>query len=303
MSAPVVQVRTRLESDQVAAVESLLTAAERADGTPPVNEAGRLLLRHPRPGARHLLAYANGTLVGYAQLDDGPAQSTAQLVVGPDARRRGVGRSLLDRALDEATGPVQIWAMGDSDGARRLADEVGLQRRRELLVMTRSLDDTLPTEAASPVPDGVRVRTFRPGTDEAGWLALNAAAFAGHPEQGRLTRTDLDERMAESWFDPAGFFLAATGGADETDTETMVGFHWTKQHPDRLGEVYVLGVAPSLSGRGLGKALLGAGLRHLRDRGNTTVELYVEADHRGAVGLYQGYGFTVAGRDVMYGQG
>jgi mycothiol synthase len=82
----------------------------------------------------------------------------------------------------------------------------------------------------------------------------------------------------------------------------MVGFHWTKQHPDLLGEVYVLGVDPGSGGHGLGKALLGQGLSHLRDRGNTSVQLYVEADHGRAVALYAGYGFTVASRDVMYAQ-
>ena len=69
--------------------------------------------------------------------------------------------------------------------------------------------------------------------------------------------------MAEDWFDPAGFFVAVDA------TTAVVGFHWTKQHADRLGEVYVLGVAPDAAGRGLGKALLLTGLRHLRDVGNT----------------------------------
>ena len=72
----------------------------------------------------------------------------------------------------------------------------------------------------------------------------------------------------------------------------MVGFHWTKQHPDRLGEVYVLGVDPDAGGAGLGKALLADRPGHLRDQRNTAVELYVEADHERAVGLYQAYGFT-----------
>lgn len=298
---PVLNVTSRLDPDQVAAVESLLTAAEQTDKTPPVNEAGRLLLHHPRPGSRHLLAYDEDALVGYAQLEDDVQQTTAQLVVAPSARRRGIGRALLDRTVGEAAGPLRIWAMGDSAGARSLAAYADLRRLRELLIMTRPLDETLPAAAAAPVPAGVRVRTFRPGEDEPGWLAVNAAAFASHPEQGRLTRGDLDERLAERWFDPEGFFLAVTD--DAVGAESMVGFHWTKQHPGELGEVYVLGVAPTTSGRGLGKALLGIGLRHLRDRGNTTVELYVEADHQGAVGLYRGSGFTVAGRDVMYGQG
>jgi mycothiol synthase len=288
-----VTVADRLEWHQVEAVESLLAAAEAADGTPPVNEAGRLLVRHARTGVHHLLLAAGPDLLGYGQLEDGIELSTAQLVVTPPHRRRGHGRVLLERLLTEAVSPLQIWAMGDSPAARRLAHQAGLTKARELLVMKRLLDDTLGGLAAAPVPAGVQIRAFRPGVDDAAWLAVNAAAFAHHPEQGQMTQEDLDQRMAEDWFDPAGFLVAETA-------EEMVGFHWTKQHQDHLGEVYVLGVSPTMGGRGLGKALLGAGLHHLRDRGNTAVELYVEADHAGAVGLYRAYGFVVASRDVMY---
>ena len=63
-------------------------------------------------------------------------------------------------------------------------------------------------------------------------------------EQALIDGDDLADRMAEPWFDAAGFFVA-------TINDTMVGFHWTKQHQDQLGEVYVLGVAPSAAGRGL----------------------------------------------------
>jgi mycothiol synthase len=65
--------------------------------------------------------------------------------------------------------------------------------------------------------------------------------------------------------------------------------------------VYVLGVDPEAAGTGLGKALLAAGLAHLRERGNTEVELYTESDNQQALSLYFGYGFAVASRDVMYG--
>jgi len=102
------------------------------------------------------------------------------------------------------------------------------------------------------------VRTFTPGEDDAAWLAVNAAAFAHHPEQGSLTQRDLDDRKAEPWFDPKGFFLAERAGE-------IVGFHWTKVHAEeRLGEVYVVGIPAGRPGRRpSAKALTATGLRHL----------------------------------------
>jgi mycothiol synthase len=182
--------------------------------------------------------------------------------------------------------------MGDSPAARALATAAGMAAKRELLIMERRLDGDLPEPM---VPPGVEIRTFVPGQDERAWLRVNAAAFAHHPEQALIDVDDLADRMAAPWFDPRGFFVA-------TIDDTMVGFHWTKQHQDQLGEVYVLGIEPSAAGRGLGKALLLTGLRSLQQRGNTRVELYVEADHRAAIGLYLSYGFATVSRDVMYAQ-
>ena len=152
------------------------------------------------------------------------------------------------------------------------------------------------------MPAGVDVRPFEPGRDEDAFLAVNAEAFAHHPEQGGMRRADLDERMAEPWFDPAGFFLAT----DETGR--LLGYHWTKVHPAPagdgagVGEVYVVGIAPHAQGMGLGRALTLTGLHHLRDRGLTEVLLYVEADNAPAVAVYSRLGFTHAAPDthVMY---
>src|SRR3989442_13450426 len=103
--------------------------------------------------------------------------------------------------------------------------------------MRRSLVTPVPEPH---LPDGVRLRVFQPGQDDQAWILLNARAFAGHPEQGKWTLTDLHVRLAEPWFDPAGFLLA------ERDSDgALIGFHWTKVHgatPDHahnpLCEVY-----------------------------------------------------------------
>ena len=46
-----------------------------------------------------------------------------------------------------------------------------------------------------------------------------------------MTHEDFRERTSESWFDPAGLFLAvpAEGAAQEP---RLLGFHWTKIHRD-----------------------------------------------------------------------
>jgi mycothiol synthase len=150
------------------------------------------------------------------------------------------------------------------------------------------------------LPDGVTLRAFVPGRDEAAWLAANKAAFAHHPEQGAMTLADLEARMGEDWFDPAGFLLA------ENSEGELLGFHWTKVHPAHgghppIGEVYVVGVTPAAQGLGLGKALTIAGIRYLEQHELHAVMLYVDADNTAAVTLYQKLGFVRWDADVMYG--
>lgn len=185
-----------------------------------------------------------------------------------------------------------MWAHGGKSAARHLAQVLGLSMFRELRQLRRPLE---PLDIPEPVlPDGVTVRSFVPGQDNAAWLAVNAAAFAHHPEQGGLTQRDLDDRVAEPWFDPKGFFLAERDGR-------LVGFHWTKVHAEeQLGEVYVVGISPEAQGGGLGKALTAIGLRHLAGRGLPTAMLYVDADNTAAVTVYERLGFVTHEVDLMY---
>ncbi len=284
-----------LTPDQAGAVRELLAEAARTDGQQPVSEQGRLQLDGgAREGVSHLLLSAGGELVGYAQLEDtDPVEApAAELVVHPDHRGHGHGRALGSALLAASGKRLRVWAHGGHSAARHLAQVLGLTLFRELRQMRRPLTDLdLPDPK---LPDGVTVRAFVPGQDDAAWLALNAAAFAHHPEQGSLTQRDLDDRKAQPWFDPAGFFLAERAGE-------LLGFHWTKVHDaERLGEVYVLGVSPAAQGGGLGKSLTTIGLRHLADRGLPTAMLYVDADNTAAVAVYERLGFTTHETDLMY---
>jgi mycothiol synthase len=287
----------RLDAGTVDEVLALATAAAEADGVYPLDEGVVLRLRHQRDlpavhqPAVHLLARAgDGRLAGYAQVHGG----TAELVVHPDARRRGVGRALVTGAVSVAGRGLHLWAHGDHPGAAALAGSLGWDRIRVLWRLRRPLAEPV---LAPALPEGVTLRTFRPGADDQAWLAVNARAFAGHPEQGRWTIDDLRLRQAEPWFDPAGFLLAVRAHDDR-----LLGFHWTKVHggPERIGEVYVLGVDPAAHGTGLGTALTLAGLRHLQGRGLTAVMLYVDESNQPAMALYTRLGFARWSADVMY---
>lgn len=281
------------------AVRDLVAAAHLADGVAPVGEQVLRRLARGELSAEqteHLLvAEPDGSIAGYLNRTPGEDGSTAELVVLPESRRRGIGAALARAALERADGRVRFWAHGTIPAAKALAAELGLRPVRELIQMRRPLS-AVPEFA---VPQGIAIRGYGGADDVAEVLRVNNAAFSWHPEQGGWNRSDVLDRAAESWFDPEGLLLAVDQSSGE-----VVGFHWTKVHPDGTGEVYVLGVDPAAQGRGLGRVLtlvglhhLAGRLRHLEDPG---VMLYVESDNRAAIRTYQGLGFTVAAVDTVY---
>ncbi|MFJ6166087.1 mycothiol synthase [Micromonospora orduensis] len=290
----------RLAPEEIADVLALARTAGDTDGADPLDEHVLLRLRDPHAPAVHLVARADdGTLTGYAHLDttDPVGGIGVELVVHPAYRRRGTGRALARGVLASATGPLRAWAHGDHPSAAALAVDLGFTRARVLWQLRRPLAAPL---GEPRLPDGVTLRAYRPGADDAAWLTLNSRAFAEHPEQGRWTSDDLRVRLAEPWFDPAGFLLA-----EETATGRLLGFHWTKVHERpgsaRIGEVYVLGVEPTAHGGGLGRALTTAGLAYLRDkRGLDRVMLYVDDSNTGAVALYERLGFARWSAHINY---
>ncbi len=285
-----------LPAPDAEAVRRLAAAAQAHDGTAPLNEQTLLRLAAAHPGDLHLLARdEDGELAGYAYRG---SDGSAELVVAPSARRRGAGTALARELVATGTGDLRVWAHGRTAATQAFAEQRGFVAVRELFMLRRDAS-AAPALPEPVLPDGVTVRTFERGRDEDAWLDVNARAFAGHPEQGAWTRADLDDRLAQPWFDPDGFFLAVDtrrGGA-------LAGFHWTKVHDDGsepAGEVYVVGVDPSYQGTGLGKALTVIGVRHLHDSGLRTVELYVDGANAAARRLYDALGFAEAAVDVQY---
>lgn len=284
-----------LSPAQQEAVRRLIAAARDADGVAPVGD--QVLRELAQERSEHLLAVDGDEAVGYLNLTPGrdDSDATAELVVAPDARRRGIGRAMVGAAVERTGGRVRLWAHGTVPAARALAESMGLRSARELIRMRRPLRD-IPEVA---VPEGIRIRTYSGAGDHPELLRVNNAAFSWHPEQGGWSDADIADRIGEAWFDPHGLFLATDEAGDH-----VLGFHWTKVHSDELGEVYVVGVDPAEHGRGLGRALTLVGIDHLARRlqqaGRPEVMLYVESDNAAALRTYQALGFTTDSVDTAY---
>ena len=302
----------------LAAARALIAEAEAFDGASPVSDQAMLAAAQ---GQRALLlgsASRGGSEVGGAADSPAPValavvgQGEVDLVVRPAERGRGVGSSMLTAALGHPRaegGELRAWAHGDNPAAEALLGAAGFAPVRTLLRM--ELDPSLlpgPLAAdggkdplALPVPTGLVLRAFDPA-DAGAWVRANAAAFAAHPEQGRITEADFELMRREPWFAPDDLILLA-----EADGPELAGSTWIKTVRESGSEtehsaydssvdteLYAIGIRPEYAGRGLGRLLLEVTLARMAQHAPGRVSLYVDGENEAAVRMYRSAGFTIA---------
>ncbi len=237
----------------------------------------------------------DNVVIAYAQVTRLPADAVwvAELVVDPEHTSRLVdlGAPLLARALKGSGEHTHYWVSDPTPAHLEIVARLGLHEHRMLHQMKCPLPLEVPDELR-----GLNTRAFVVGQDESALLDLNRRAFASHPDQGRMTRAQLDERMAQPWFDPAGCLMCEIDGR-------LAGFCWTKlfaEYDPPLGEIHIIAVAPEHAGRGLGPRLVAAGLEHLTAKGAGEGVLFVEGDNVGALAMYERLGFVVTRTDRAF---
>ena len=276
-------------ADEIAATTAFVEQVSGRLGARPLSDHLWLDLQAGGSDGFHLVRILDEQgLVAIAQIAATNDSSSLEVVVDPqlDApRRRQVHDDAAITAIDafrRAGGGYLFWWLDDPDHQTdALAADHGLEPVRRLHEMRRRLPHDRRAE--------VETRAFRPGLDDREWIEVNNRAFAGHGEQGGWTPDTLALRMAEPWFDPAGFRIHEHSGR-------IAAFCWTKLHHELdpvVGEIYVIAVDPDFHGTGLGTQLTLAGLDSIDDRGVTVANLYVDADNTAAVGLYDRLGFSI----------
>jgi mycothiol synthase len=169
-------------------------------------------------------------------------------------------------------------------------EDLGLVVVRSLAYMVVPLPLGKPVSTQPPTATqdhaSVDVRRFLDADTDA-FLTANADAFAEHREAGSLTQDDFAELKASPWFDENGILVAEY-------EERIVGFCWTKVHPDGDGEIYRIGVVGDHQGHGTGRRLLNDGFRHLSEQPSVNRgTLWVDQSNSGAMDLYTSVGMGI----------
>ena len=294
-----------LSQSQQLSVLELIKAATDLDGVPPIAEHVLLHLRHGGDKSdSHLVIEKDDQVIAYAHLDktDLVAGPIVEAVVHPKYRGQGFGTALLNEAIKICGDKTRIWSHGDLAQAQSIAASLKLERLWANLQMSKQLLETVE------ITSKYLIRNFLPGIDDQAFLEINNKVFVDHPDQGGWSKSDLEVRVNEEWFDEKGFFVCEDKGK-------LIGFCWTKIHGahthshegnetdhghEAIGEIYVLAVDPAYKGQGIGKNLTTTGLNYLKYQGLSSAMLYVGVENTPALNLYTSLGFSEFGSDVMY---
>lgn len=289
---------------------ALLDDAERLAGVPLLDEAEQRRLtvwrqqgRRPN-GWRGVLVRRGAEVLGYAALSTTPGQHSATgdaALARPLRSAHQVTATALEALKQAATEldvtHLQVWMRAVGPAEIEAAATVGYDLERRLAVLGRDLpvEDATGNQALGQrTAAGTEVRAFVPERDDAEVVEVLAAAYAGTDDGGWDLAT-FAERRSWPWFRPEDLLVA------EDADGRLAGIHWLKRRDGDVGEVYNLAVHPRAQGRGVGPALLRAGLDHLAAVGCSEVILWVDTVNERAVDLYRGQGFVTRWEDIAVG--
>ena len=146
------------------------------------------------------------------------------------------------------------------------------------------------------LPEGFRLRAFQLDKDERTLTELQNAAFGEHWGFCPNTVEEISARVRFKRCDPEGIVFIVENGR-------VAGYNWTLRastDTKSIGWIAMTGVHPDYRGRGLGRAVVVAGIDYLKSKDVDGVELEVDSENKPATGLYLGLGFRQLGQTAWY---
>jgi mycothiol synthase len=240
----------------------------------------------------------DGRLVGVAAVRAERAPDSAmpgRLALDIAARHAPLAEMLVQATVDmvrDAGGDrARLFVPGRAEWTQTAARAAGFKPQRTIAHMLLPAD--VPTPEPPPLDSDLTLRSIRPAEDEHVLAALNRA-WAGTWNFVAISLAMLQNDLVDQ---REGMLLAVDASGKIRATCHAV-FDPSSHNPDGNPRAWIsnLTVDPDFRGRGISRAMLAAGIAHLRSRGATSVTLGVDADNPAPFRLYQSVGFEIASR-------
>ena len=240
----------------------------------------------------------SGKAVGYSLVAYEPPISRAVASGGvlEEYRGKGIGRALMRAVVQHAeelgVSSLHVEAGVTHSDMQHLLTRHGMEVVRSLWKM-RWQDEGVPEVN---LPPGFAVRSLVAGQDEDTLTDLQNVAFGENWGFSPNTVEQIRVRVENNRGGPESIIFI-------TEEGKPAAYNWTMFYPDDespSGVVAMTGVHPNYRGRGIGRAVVTAGIAYLVERGASFVDLEVDADNIPARELYLNLGFRKVGRSVWY---
>jgi len=261
-------------------------------------------LRRPDYSPEHDLFIARIESKMVAFMDVKPEIAIGRVVldcwVHPEHRRRGLATKLFalarGRGRELGARTAHVHAAGDDMAVNGALSKLGFEFTRRHLELRLDMAEIRGQDIGRAAFGS---RHLRHGEeDNLAWIQNRS--FADQWGYNPNTAEEIAYYMNIRKCSPEDVLLACEGG-------TVTGFCWTgivcggrAALDERKGRIYMLGVDPDYSGRGVGRRVLLAGLAHLKSNGAEVVELTVDSENKVAGALYLSLGFKVRTTSLWY---
>lgn len=246
--------------------------------------------------------------VGYLSNDpESIAEELSGLPGGPTAAvvAIGGGRPVGLLAADYDRDPPRVWWHGpfvwSRDGWRAVADRLYASARRRLPRHVAQ-EELNPDDRSYALADFAHAHDFHPETAAA--VLVLQRRLEGPPPDEVVPATPQDHSRLTKLHDDL-FPDARASGAQVIDAPDphrivlvtrraggLAGYVTAEYHAGEHGSLDFVGVRPDLRRRGLGRALVTAGVHWLQGQGCETVTLTIGENLRAARALYESVGFV-----------
>ncbi|MFC1861657.1 GNAT family N-acetyltransferase [Chloroflexota bacterium] len=246
------------------------------------------------------IAETDNTIVGYVNV-------TAEVKIGrvilncqihPAHRGKALSTRLMERAMHRARGlgakVAHVNVQEDNTMARIVLSKLGFEFVRRFLQLRLDI-----SEVCCHHSNRTHL-TYR---------------HLQHDEKDKLAKAQ-NYFFADTWgYNPntsedISHVINVTGCSLEDiiitwDGDRIIGYCWTRKihnvtSDEKRGQIYMLGVDPEYCGQGTGKAILFAGMSHLKSKGLQVAELTVDSENEAACALYFSAGFKVEKESLWY---